>query len=746
MVNELTTMEKMRGLPWIVAHNGLNTVFFALTFAGSVFVLFLNELGLDNARIGFLLALIPFCGIVSLFVAPFTARFGYKRTFLTFYSLRKVTFACMLLTPWVLSQYGIKGTFIYVSVLIFFFAIFRSIAETAVFPWNQEVIPNSMRGKLSGISTLVSTTSNILTILLASFIIGHFTEWRLGRYMFLIAFGLVFGVMGVCCYGFVPGGKPRKDFHGGARHFRSMLLTFTDKNFRLYLTGFGLAFIGISVFAFVPLFLKEKVGMNSGMIVFLDIGALLGGLISCYLWGWASDRYGSKPVMLSGLSLLLFIPIFWFLIPRQIEWIRTLALCIVFIYGIVNMGWAIGWQRYLFVSAVPDEKRTTYMAVFYAWMGLTGGLGPLMAGLLLRVCNRLDGQIWIFHYDAFSPLFAAGILFMFTGLIVMSRLRADGAMPVRKFIGMFFHGNPVLALESLVRYGWAGDEISRVSLLERLSSSKNPLSKNELIEALNDPSFYVRFEAVTAIARMPADPDLVDALLLVLGGDEPDLSLAAAWALGRLGDTSAILPLQETLISEYPLLSAYSARALARLNDRDSIPYITKRFREEPCDKMKLPYASALGALQVEDVLPELFDLLKRMHGQILREEIALAIARVYGYERDYMYLWRSSRVEMGTCVAKALESVEKEHVQRAYSKERIKSQLSQCILLFAQQNIDDGVTVLADITKEYAEICSSNVGKTILKRCSEELYTFKSSRTEYILLSVHVLSHPQNK
>ena len=46
-------VEKIRRLPWLVAADTLNTGFFLLTFSGSVFILFLNELGLKTGQIGF---------------------------------------------------------------------------------------------------------------------------------------------------------------------------------------------------------------------------------------------------------------------------------------------------------------------------------------------------------------------------------------------------------------------------------------------------------------------------------------------------------------------------------------------------------------------------------------------------------------------------------------------------------------------------------------------------------------------
>ncbi|MDX1523163.1 MAG: hypothetical protein R3264_16170, partial [Anaerolineae bacterium] len=70
---EPTTAEKIRKLPWSIGHNAANTIFIQLTFLGSVFVLFLDTLGLDKTQIGFLLSLIPFADTISLFIAPMVA-------------------------------------------------------------------------------------------------------------------------------------------------------------------------------------------------------------------------------------------------------------------------------------------------------------------------------------------------------------------------------------------------------------------------------------------------------------------------------------------------------------------------------------------------------------------------------------------------------------------------------------------------------------------------------------------------
>jgi MFS family permease len=49
------------------------------------------------------------------------------------------------------------------------------------------------------------------------------------------------------------------------------------------------------------------VGLSDGAIVVLQAGTLAGNLVSSLPWGWASDRYGSKPVMLLGLAFKIML-------------------------------------------------------------------------------------------------------------------------------------------------------------------------------------------------------------------------------------------------------------------------------------------------------------------------------------------------------------------------------------------------------------------------------------------------------
>ena len=648
---KLANSEKIRGMPWALAHETANSVFAQLTVFGPIFLLFLNELGLPKAKIGFLLSLLPFCGLLAPFIAPMVARAGIKRIFIICWVLRKIVVAFFLLTPWVLNRFGAGSTFLYVALLVALFALFRAIGETGFYSWWQEIVPPAMRGQYSAVSVIVTTLGGCGAIGVASYVIGRGTG--LDRFLILMGIGVIFGLISVGCALPVPGGAQRSG--SNTAHFRQMREVLADRNFVRYLGGIGLTSMGMLLFAFVPLFMKEQVGLRDSRIVLLQIGSYAGGLLSSYLWGWTADRYGSKPVMLSTLYGMVAMPVCWALMPQHSDWSNLIAMAIAFLGGIVSIGWVISNSRMLFVRMFPSEKKTEYTAIYYAWIGLVGGFGPLMAGQALDLLQELEGRFWIFNLNAYTPLFAMSVLLLLAGRTVLAKIHADGAMEAGKLVGMFLRGNPFLAVRSLVQYRLAQDERSRVVTTERLGTARSPLNVDELLEALADPSFNVRYEAIISIARTRPDKRLVDALLHVLGGKVPDLSPAAAWALGRIGDPSAMPLLREALGSDYPLLRAYSARSLAQLRDTNSVPLLVEHFRAETNDGLRMAYASALGVLQVREIVSELLDYLRMRQDEGARAELALALARLIGCEGAFVRLWRKVDHEPGTALAQNL-------------------------------------------------------------------------------------------
>ncbi len=557
----VSTTQKMRALPWSLAGGAANTVFAQFTFFGPVFVLFLNELKISSVQIGFLLSLLPFMGLVALFVAPTVARFGFKRTYLIFYTARKFITALLLVVPWVTLQFGPEATLTFVALIVIGFGLCKAIAETGYFPWVQEFIPGSIRGKYTATSNVFSSLAAVVAVAIASYVLS--LPGGLERYQLLFAVAVVFGLLMVWLYSHVPGGAPVDRATTRPTTYRDLLRTARDSNLLYYLAGIALITFGTGpLYSFLPLFMDGQIGLTESQIVLLSTATLIGGLVLSNLLGWSADRYGSKPVMLTGVVMLGILPLGWLLMPRASSASLIAALAIAFAQGIASTAWMVGSGRLLFVSIVPDDRKSEYMAVYYAAIGLMGGVSQLIGGGLLDAFSGISGQFLFISLDPFTPLMIAGIVLPLLSLLVFRRVRPDSDVSIGEYAGMFTHGNPIYALENMVRFYRARDERSMVVMTERLGLTHSPLTVDELLEALTDPRFNVRYEAIISIARMPPQPRLTKALTDVLEGTELSLSNVTAWALGRIGDSSAIPALRSGLDSNYRSVQAHCARAL----------------------------------------------------------------------------------------------------------------------------------------------------------------------------------------
>jgi len=735
---EPTTIEKLRGLRWSIASNSANTVFVQYTFFGSIFVLFLNELGLNKGQIGFLLSLLPFTGLISLFIAPAVARFGYKRTYVTAWVGRTVVASFLLLTPWIAITYGPGITLLFISATVAAFAIMRSIGMTALMPWVQEYVPDTMRGKYTATNNMFTSVVGFVAISLGGYILGR--VMGLPGFVILISIGVLGGFLSAWLVSFVPGGAPIPRRPNGKRT-RDLGAALRDRNFMRYLVGVALLTLAtVPLGSFLPLFMREQVGLSSSNVVLLQIGTLAGGLTTSFLWGWAADRYGSKPVMLWGLLLRTTLPLLWMFMPRHSFLSLYVALAIAFLQGMADMGWGIGSMRLRYVNVVPRAKRSDYMALFNAWAGIAGGISQLVGGQLLQAFQGIGGQFYFITLNPYIPLFLLALVLPLFSLFVMRTIRLTENVGMGEFVGIFLRGNPFLAMTSLIRYHLAKDEQSTLQITERLGQTRSRLAVDELLESLQDPRFNVRFEAITAISRMPAEPRLTEALVEILHGRELALAAIAAWALGRMGDPAAYDALRRGLDSDFRSIRAHCARALGALGLVGVAPVLRQRLQGETDKGLRMAYASALGQLRAAEALDELLTLLREMENPGARLELSLALARIVGNEHNFIQLARNVRSDPGTTLAQAMQALKQRLNRSRAAAKTLPPLLDEGTDLFGRGELEKGSRLLSQIISHIPIEYFDQTAQTILFECADCLNESGAASLEYVILALHTL------
>ncbi len=399
---------------WLLAATLTNSVFCRLTVFGSTFVLFLDHLGLDKGRIGLLLGFIPFAGLLSLVAAGFVARVGFRRAYIGFFTVRKAAMALVLLLPWVSARWGAGVGLLWVAGAIVVFSVCRAVGEVGAYALFQELVPNAIRGKFNALAYAMITASGIVATVMAGWALrGHPDT---GRYLLVIGVGVLLGAISVVSLLPLKGGGPVRRGPEGHSARGEMLLAIRDANFVRYISGVGLANLAISLGAFVPLYLKESVGLAPGVVVWLDAAVSVGGLAAAGIWGRHADRRGSKPVLTTGLALAALAPAAMAL-PGLVTqgWA---ALLVMLWMGAAQIGWYIGSERYLFVKGIPPAHKTGYIAVYYSLAGLTNGLGPLTAGRLVEVARAAGAP-------PYAMVFALSAVLALTSVALLRGLQSD---------------------------------------------------------------------------------------------------------------------------------------------------------------------------------------------------------------------------------------------------------------------------------------------------------------------------------
>lgn len=428
----INDQEKLRKIPWSLAHITLNNFFFTWTFGSSIFTLFLSELNLPKDKIGMLLSFFPFAGIVSLFIAPQVARWGRKRIFLFGYGLRKPVMASLLLLPWLISRVGYQAAVVFLIGVILSVALLRSLAETAYFPWFQEYVPNAIRGKYAMAATLLTTLTSIVALAIASQVIDRYTG--LNGYMSLIGIGAAIGVVGVGMMAFVPGGDPKPGIVSPQTHVSNLAQCLRDRNFLLFLGGMSCySLAAYTQGAFLPLFLKEHLRLAPESVVNIEIFSMVGGAIASILAGILADRKGSRAVMIPGLALSIITPIGWLgislfqgapFLPTASA--NTLSCSLLFFYsGAVSTIASIGSSRLLYNNVIPVEKNTSYTSLYYTIAGLMGGSAPLVAGHLLDSMSGWSFPLPQVRFGAFQVLFVISLALFFIAFLLYRRVCPD---------------------------------------------------------------------------------------------------------------------------------------------------------------------------------------------------------------------------------------------------------------------------------------------------------------------------------
>ena len=255
-----------------------------------------------------------------------------------------------------------------------------------------------------------------------------------------------------------------------------------------------------------------------------------------------------------------------------------------------------------------------------------------------------------------------------------------------------------------------------------------------------DPRFYVRFEAIVSIGRRGPDTRLTEALIKVIGGSEPALSVVAAWALGRIGDKRALQPLRAGLDARNRSVQVHCARSLGILGDTDVIPLLLSRLECETEHGLRMAYLAALGQLRTAEATGTLLDLLRATEDKDSQIELALALARIVGDEHHFIQLLRQVSSNSSSGISQAVAALETGLGNLARDTADLTVAMEACAEALTTEGLDRGVTLMNHVIHLFPTEGMSKTGTRILQDCALRLDDCGARRIEYVILALHTM------
>lgn len=223
-------------------------------------------------------------------------------------------------------------------------------------------------GKAVAIHELAPNLSFILTPLLAEMLL-HWFIWR----NILIFVGMVSVIMGIVFSRLGKGGN----FLGEAPNFSSIKKILEIPAFWILIVLFSLAITStLGIYNMLPLYLVTEHGMSQDWANSLVGTSRISTLGMAFLGGWATDRFGSKPIMIgvffvTGILTLLIGMVSTYWIAALVFLQPVLAVCF----------YPAGFAALSTISTPENRNMAISLTIPIAFV-LGGGVVPALIGIM----------------------------------------------------------------------------------------------------------------------------------------------------------------------------------------------------------------------------------------------------------------------------------------------------------------------------------------------------------------------------
>jgi HEAT repeat protein len=636
---------------------------FATLVTGAFIVGFIQHLGGKDLWIGLLSAIPSLAGLFQIPGAIWGRSFPtYKRFILPGAILSRAFYLPLLLLIFLPFANELRLTLLALCILVA--SIAGMMVNSIYNDWLAEMVPADSRGFFFAKRNAIAAAVGAAVGLLGAVVLDYFRSSDQEDVGFAFVFGIAFACAGASLAMFmrmrdVPRSNPvRESLLQGVK---AIAHPFRDKQFRKVLVFLALFTLG-QVFAgnlFVA-YALETLKLDFKIIQIMVMAFAAGNVLSARYWGFLSDKYGNKPMLLLVGTLLATNPLPWILSVPGKDLYNAILLIGAHVFMGAIWGCVALCQFNLMLATAKPEDRANYIGAGLTVTALVGGFGPLLGATMMNAL-RHGFEVPL----AYKLVFTAAIFLRVFAMFFLLPVQESGAASLKETLSSLRRMTPrnMRAMRSLQRTG-SGEE--RAEAIHEVGSRGVSLASDEIIKALHDPLPSVRRQAAMAIARLH-DPRAAGELIHQIE-EHPDLlEEETIEALGALGSEEAVPALCKTLSNPSPLLRRAAARALGKVakphnsdaelsllnaaadrNDADlrraalqalrvmGATEAAQVFREalkDPLPSVRIAAAEAIAELAIAEAAPDLRDSIAAFADEA-SSEAAYALG-VVGNDKD---------------------------------------------------------------------------------------------------------------
>lgn len=542
---------------------------FAALVTGSILVGFVKYLGAADIWVGLVAAVPSLLGLLQIPGSIWGRSFrSYKKFVEPGGTLWRLLYAPLIVLPLLPITADVKLIALLSCIGLASAAVL--LVNPTYNEWLAQLVPASSRGYFYSRRNAIAAVAAAISGLVGGLILDAFRTRGNEAYGFSAVFALGSVCSAISLYFFTrmkETPRPQVVKQTFSEAVGTLAVPLKDTNFRRVLIFLAVFFFA-QTFAgnLFSAFALESLHLPFTILQLTAVFQAVGVIASSAFWGFLSDKYGNKPVLIIVGFGLTLTPVMWlFCYPD-----RTLhnAAVLLPVYVLVGAIWAgVNLSQFnIVLSTAKEEDRASCLGMAMAVQAVLGFIAPILGAQTLT---------W-FRIHADSPEQAYKLLFLFTmairfvAVFFLWPVVEPGAFRVRKTLQDLSRITP-RGYRALRRLNRSSDVPAREEAIRSVGRHGLSLAGDELVKALHDPSPRIRRQAALSLARL-GDTSAVAALIHQLV-EHPDLvEEETVDALGQLAGQEAVEPISRLLKDPRSLVRRAAVRALGRLGDPSAIP------------------------------------------------------------------------------------------------------------------------------------------------------------------------------